>query len=254
MPATPRVHEKAFRVRWAETGPDGLLRPPALIDWMQEAAGEHATLLGVGMEAFAARGLGWVLARLSFEAARWPGPGEHALLRTWPSARDGLLFHRDFEILDEAGAPLARATTARLVFDLARRRPARSGDLLPDFPYDGGRALVVAVHPPAVPPPEAAEERFVARRSDLDVNGHVNNAAFLRWALDAAPAGLAEDSRPAALDVALRGEAFAGDRVVVLTGQEPGARPGTLLQRILREDDGRELARLRVRWRRAPAG
>jgi len=249
LAAGPPHHERTFAVRWAETGADGRLRPAALLDWMQEAAGEHADLLGVGMAGLGARGLGWVLSSLRLAAERWPAAGERLLLRTWPAAREGLLFHRDFEVGPARGTPILLATTAWVVLDLARRRPARVGDLLPDFPYGTRRALAGPAQAPAAPGPGAGEERFVARRSDLDVNGHVNNAAFVRWALDAAPASLAEGGRLAGLAATYRGEAFAGDGVVVRT--PAGTVEGELAQQLVRADDGRELALVLSRWTRA---
>jgi acyl-ACP thioesterase len=85
------------------------------------------------------------------------------------------------------------------------------------------------------------------RRSDLDVNRHVNNAVYVRWALDAAPPELVETARLSSLEVSVRAEARAGDAVLARWAREPGAEDAWLHQ-LLREEDGRELARLRTRW------
>jgi acyl-CoA thioesterase FadM len=246
--SAPLLHEKSFTVRYYETDPGRAVRPSTLLDYLQDAAAEHAGLLGVGMSQLHERGLTWVLSRLRLEAERYPGPGETVTVRTWPSTRDALTSFREFEVLDAAGAPAARATTSWVVIDLARRRPLRLAGLLPEYPLSGRRAIEDAFAPLPAGEGEALEERFTVRRSDLDVNRHVNNAVYVRWALDAAPPEIAETARLASLEASFRAEARAGDGVVVRCAPEPGAE-GVLLHRLLREEDGRELTRLRTAWR-----
>ena len=38
-------HEKPFTVRYYEVGPSHLVRPATLLDYLQDAAAEHASLL-----------------------------------------------------------------------------------------------------------------------------------------------------------------------------------------------------------------
>jgi acyl-ACP thioesterase len=247
--SAPLLHEKAFTVRYYEADPVRAVRPGTLLDYLQDAAAEHAAILGVGVEQLHGRGLTWVLARLRLEAARYPGPGEAVLVRTWPATREALTSCREFEVADGAGAVVARATTSWVVIDLARRRPVRLAGLLPEYPLSGRRAVDDPFDAlPATAADAAEAERFVVRRSDLDVNRHVNNAVYVRWAVDAAPPELVETARLATLEVAFRAEAVAGDAVLARCSPEPGAGEGRLLHRLVREEDGRELTRLRTRW------
>ena len=86
------------------------------------------------------------------------------------------------------------------------------------------------------------EIRFV----DIDAFGHVNNAVYVGWALEATPAATADTLRPADLEVAYRAEAFAGETVLARCAGAAGAGP--LRYEIVREGDGKELARLRIGW------
>jgi medium-chain acyl-[acyl-carrier-protein] hydrolase len=84
------------------------------------------------------------------------------------------------------------------------------------------------------------------RQSDLDMNRHVNNAVYVGWALESAPDEVAETRVPVEIEVGYRAEALAGDTVLARCVPEAGAASGTFLHEIVREKDGKELARLRV--------
>lgn len=245
------IHEQAFAVRYSETDPGGYLRPTTFLDHLQDAAAAHAEQLGFGVAALRTRDLTWMLTRLHIEVERHAAPGETVRVRTWPATRAGLLTFRDFLADTPEGIRLGRATTSWVVIDLRRRRPVRLDDVLPPYPLRGVRAIEDPLPPlPALDPgPGAREQRFVVQRSDLDINHHVNNAVYVRWALDSVPADLAESLRPAAVEAAYRAEALAGDAVLVRTAPAPDrAADVVFLHQVLREADGKELARLRTRW------
>ena len=86
------------------------------------------------------------------------------------------------------------------------------------------------------------------RQSDLDMNRHVNNAVYVGWALESAPEEVGEIHRPADIEVGYRAEALAGDTVLSRCVPGAAADSGRFLHEIVRQKDGAELARLRVRW------
>jgi len=242
------LHEKLFSVRYYEVGPSRLVRPATLLDYLQDAAAEHASLLHIGVQDLHHRDLTWVLSRLHLTVERYPGVGEAVLVRTWPSTRGSLSSYREFEVLDRAGEIVARATTAWVVLDLVRRRPVRLAEVLPDYPLEPRRAIGDDFRP--LPGPESSERElpFRVRQSDLDMNRHVNNAVYVGWALEAAPEEVAQTRSPVDIEVAYRAEALAGDTVLARCVPEAGVGPDQFLHEIVRQKDGRELARVRVRW------
>ncbi len=242
------LHEKPFTVRYYEVGPSRLVRPATLLDYLQDAAAEHASLLRIGVQDLHHRDLTWVLSRLRLTVDRYAGAGETVLVRTWPSTRGGLTSYREFEVLDQAGAVVARATTAWVVLDLVRRRPVRIADVLPDYPLESRRAITDDF--PPLPRPGSLERElpFTVRQSDIDMNHHVNNAVYVGWALEATPAEVAGAGGPVDIAGGFRAEALAGDTILARCVPEAGADPGGFLYEIVRPKDNRELARLRVRW------
>ena len=57
------LHAKPFTVRYYEVGSSRLVRPATLLDYLQDAAAEHASILRIGVQDLHHRDLTWVLSR-----------------------------------------------------------------------------------------------------------------------------------------------------------------------------------------------
>ncbi len=241
------VWREGVRVRAYEVGPDGVARMPALCDWLQEAAGNHASALTWGVENLQQRRLTWVLARLHLRVSRWPRWRDDVTVQTWPSGVVRAFAVREFRIdLDDESVVVG--TSGWVVMDTGSRRPVRPGAALADMVLttpprvldDGFERL------PELPPAASAFEVRVGR-SDLDLNAHANNVRFVAWALDGLPAAVADTWTLGEMEIDYRAEAREGDLLMVEAAAGEG--PQTWLHRITRPTDGRELARARTRWR-----
>jgi len=162
-----------FTVHTFELDAFGLLAAPALTDFLAEAAGRHATALGVGLDALMPRGLTWVLARQRVEILRAPRLHEEVEVETWPSGVDRLAALRDFRVRGADGAELARATSQWFVLDLGTRRPHPPEVVLDPArfrPQGAPRAAAFAVAKHHAPERWDVEKRFTVRYADIDQN------------------------------------------------------------------------------------
>jgi len=246
-----RVSTLEYEVRGYECGYGGPLSPFSLANYIQEAAGANADLLGFGMEEMDERHWTWMLSRLDLRVDGLPRTGERVSVSTWPSELRKLFAFRDFEMRGGDGRILARAVYAYLVVDLSARKPLRPTNVFGEDP-----PAVVRPHP--VPDfsfdiPEASgwEDVFVQRvgKRHIDHNGHANNAHITNWLVDAAAAG---PVRPelSALRIEFANEALEGDEVVARRGQiseSPFGR-GTAVATTLSRGDA-TVGRALVAWR-----
>lgn len=239
-----RLRER-FTVRVLDADAFGRLTPVALAGYLSEAAGRHAEALGAGMDLLASRGQAWVLARSRMEIGGEARAGDLLEVETWPSGASRLWALRDFAVRGQRGE-VARAITAWLVIDLQTRRPVRPDKVL-DPRLHAEREHVLPPPDGKLPPlaAAAAERRFAIRWLDIDRNRHATNTAYLGWALEAVPEETWSGGRLASLEVDYLAECTYGSQV--LSRAAPGA-DGELLHAVVREEDGRELARLRTRW------
>jgi medium-chain acyl-[acyl-carrier-protein] hydrolase len=223
----------------------GLLSAPALSGWLQEAAGRHAEVLGVGVEALQERGLTWVLARQAVEVDRPVLLGERAEVVTWPSGADRLSALRDFEVR-VAGEVRVRAVTQWIVLDLTTRKPVRPGSVLPvDLIEETPHVLPLPSGRPPAPEPPATERLFSTRYRDIDRNLHVTNASYVEWACEALPEPVWRTARLRSFEAYFIAECLHGSQVRSLSAPSVG---GTFVHSVRREEDGKELARLRTAW------
>jgi acyl-ACP thioesterase len=237
----------SFPVHTYEVDAFGTLEAPALSGYLQEVAGLHAGELGTGIDALRAKGLTWVLARQRIELPLPIALGDTLEIETWPSGVGRLAATREFVVRRGDGAEAARATTEWYVLDLATRRPVRPAEVLdPRFPRQPLPHVAPLAHG-KLPVPAAweGERRFHVRYGDIDVNLHVTNASYVTWAIEAAPVELWRAARLAAVEVSYLAEGHHGSAIL---SRLASTGDGAYAHAIVREEDGRELARLATRW------
>jgi acyl-CoA thioesterase FadM len=245
--------ERAYRVASHTAGPNGLIRPSALLGFLEDAAGEHAATWHLSFADLAPRGLMWVLTRHHLRLLRPPRYGEEIVVTTWPSARRGRVALRDFEVHGHDGELLALATTAWAVLDAASRRLRPISDVVPAGFVLDRRAIPDEFEPLPALPAGALTVPLPVMLRDLDMNRHVNHAVYVQWALEAVPFGLLEGGPPAAIEIAYLAEARLGDRIdstAALLSASDGST--SYAHRISLAESGRELARLRTTWHGQP--
>ena len=212
-----------FKVRSYECGPDGRATLPTVCNFLQEAASLHAASLGFGKGDFAAAGenISWVLTRMAVKMNRYPKWEDELTVETFPRGGRKIVAWRDFEVKDAKGETLGVASSEWMIIDLKTRKihaipekvfqandpknvPVLGSEPFAKFRFpegDGGRAA----------------KAYVAMKSQIDLNGHVNNVHYINWMLE--PCG----SRcPAEMEVVFRSETFAGDEVRVETAAADG--------------------------------
>ena len=157
------------------------------MDLAQEAANLHAAILGFGYDDMIASKTAWVLSRMHVVFVDTPRWRDDVTLFTWHKGLERLFFLRDFMMIDQEVNPKITATTSWLVLNLETRKLVRDPNLLDEGTICSENVL----DNPAdkVVMPKGVEPQFVTGHlvgySDLDMNGHANNAMYMQWAMDA---------------------------------------------------------------------
>ena len=219
----------SFRVRSYECGPDGRATLPTVCNFFQEAASLNAASLGFGKGDFEARGenITWVLTRMVVKMNRYPSWNDEVTVETFPRGGRKIVAWRDFALLDASGRTLGVATSEWMVIDLATRKlvavpeavfaandPANVPVLGLEpfakfrFPGSGGQPL---------PAEGIPVSRFVAMKSQIDLNGHVNNVHYIAWMLEPCASRC-----PSEMEIVFRSETLAGDEVRVEVAEADG--------------------------------
>jgi acyl-ACP thioesterase len=244
MASAREVTRVTFDVHSFDADAFGLLAPAALAGYLQEAAGRSADALGFGVPELNRRGITWVLARQRLELLQPIRMGESLEVETWPSGLDRLAALRDF-VLRREGVEVGRALTTWFALDLATRKPVRPDRFLPEERHPELEHVLPAAAPlPGLATAEV-ERRFQVRFADIDLNEHVTNSSYVAWALEAVDEGCWRERRMATLDVQFLAECRRDASVRSRSALLPD---GARLHAIVREADGKELARARTGW------
>lgn len=214
MAKTKQVFTETFKIRSSEVRPDGKVKLQTICDLLQEIAGNHALQLNFDVTQLHEKNMTWFLHRLDVQVDQYPEWREQVTVKTWPSRGDRLKAYRDFEILDENGKRVVRALSYWLMVDLASRRPIR----MPEEVLEMGPMGIEHVIPlknSRPSPPETAdiEKTFSVRKSDLDVNRHVNNIRYVEWISETIP----HDKLVRSIDIEFKAECGYGDDILVRT-------------------------------------
>ena len=165
----------------------GLWRPSAILTAMQETAGMHSHILGCGRETLVKKGVVWVLTRCEVQMEKEARMGSRLSIETFPMPLRRWFFPRYFVFRDEAGAQVGAAGTLWVLFDLEKRCMVAPGDVAGAIPDNSDLTPPLGV-PGPVPRLTTGGTLESARTpvySELDVNGHVNNARYADWLCDA---------------------------------------------------------------------
>jgi acyl-ACP thioesterase len=213
------VFSQTLPVRFGDVDKSDTMTAAAVFDLFQEAAIQHAELLGAGRDAMLAKGQGWVLSRISVLMETRPRFGQTVTVRSWPRGPHKLFAVRDYDIRDEAGKALVRGRSGWLVIDMEKRRPLRPDQVVADMPRNDNLNAFEGAADNTAPAALAVRKdllpagRREARYSDIDYNGHVNNARYIQWIQDITENAVLENARRMQIDINYLAEVKPGDAV-----------------------------------------
>jgi acyl-ACP thioesterase len=176
------------RVRYSESGENGCLTLPGILDYFQDCSTFQSDEIGQGVKATRARNRTWVLSSWQVIVNRYPEIGEHIVTATYPYEFKGFIGMRNFTMDTKDGEHLAWANTywsnINIETGLLERlteEDTRGYVLEPKLEMDYAPRKI------KVPADCIAKEPFQVQKHHLDTNHHVNNCQYIRMAQDFLP-------------------------------------------------------------------
>lgn len=232
-----QTYRQNYTIRSSEVSPDGKAKLQSICDLLQETAGNHALELNFDVSQLRQKDLTWMLHRLHVKVDKFPEWRDQISIKTWPSSGDSLRAYRDFLIEDSEGNDLGRCLSYWLMINTKTKRPIRMPEeVLQMAPSNARHVLDIKRDRIDFIGEVEKSKKFKVRRSDLDINQHVNNVKYIDWALEALPA----NKRVNGLDIEFLSECKEGDEV---TSEYTVAKDSdSFLHRIVRTSDGKVAA------------
>jgi len=213
LPASGRTFTACRRVRLSDADARGRLRLDAAARYLQDVAGDDVNETGWGSGHF------WLVRRTVIQVIRQISMDELVELTTWSSGTGSSAASRRTTLAGDRGGLIeAEAVWVHLNREL---RPERfGGDFLEVYcPSANGRKITPRLELPD--PPETAERSpWPLRLCDLDVLGHLNNAAYWEAVEEAAACRRVSLARPLEAVLEFRRPIDLEDEVELLSSPE----------------------------------
>ena len=175
-----KTYRETLTLRTRDCDFKGEWRLSAILESLQEAAGGHCDRLGCGRSVLREKGIAWVLLRNELRMARYPVIDEQVSVETFHTPTRHRMFPRYFILRDAEERIIGTASSLWVLMDLQSRQsviPNEIDSLLPDnsdlqppmplpgriIPIVNGRDTEILYRP---------------NYTDLDANGHINNARY----------------------------------------------------------------------------
>lgn len=193
------------------------LRLRELLKFAQEMSIAHTTLMGAGRDKTLDKGLLWIVSKQHFEISRLPDYDEWIEMLSWAGETRFVLLPRFYEFNTLAGETLIRGSAIWGLIDEKTRtiiKPVEHGIIIK--PENTGRELAI---PLGFRPPVLSERAEIeVKYSGADLNGHLNNTAYLDLVMDLIPISFLSSHNPKTLDIQYKKEIKLGGKTSVSYG------------------------------------
>ena len=202
------IYQLSFPVDDLHADRFGRLKSSSILYFVQEAAGRHWQHIE-GQTCQSCR-LYWVIIRHRVQVRRLPRKGETVHLETWPMPTTRVAYPRNVVAYDGNGEELFRSISLWVLMDPQTRAmvlPGKSGVTVPGILRGNELPSPQSLAPAALADSVSRTVRF----TDLDVNGHMNNARYLDWLADLLPGSFHEHHVIQDMTLGYLAEALEGD-------------------------------------------
>jgi len=244
MHLSPRY---AFDIKTYELDPRKRIPLGILYGYLQEAADMHATSLGFDSGTMLQKNLVWMLLRVHLRLDGGLVQRQVIEVETWPSKLESRFAHRDYRIYRTGEArPFGVATSTWILIDLTKNRPAVMTEFFPPEYHRGAeRAHDLSAPSLGAKAPVISERIFPVRRSDIDLNGHVNNLHYVEWLAESVPYEVWDDHTVCELYVEFKKQVRFGETV---TSSVVQAAPLDFVHRMRSDGQQGEILTAWTRW------
>ena len=213
------MFKETVKIRYSEMDCDLVLKPSALLQFLQDLASDNAESLGFGYSYIIKNNLAWFLLKYHIEFDDYPEGIYELTIETEPRGYNKIFAFRDF-IVSYNNSKIGRATSTWALVDLESKSMANASEILANNPYmvqHEKREDDLSYGKIRIPEFFDNEKTFEIRFDDLDVNRHVNNANYIVWAFETLDFDFRRKYKLKTLDIKIKKEVTFGSRVLSQT-------------------------------------
>ncbi|RVU55195.1 acyl-[acyl-carrier-protein] thioesterase [Anaerosphaera multitolerans] len=152
-----------------------------LVNILLETSNEQSIINNATTEDLLKLNKTWMIYKWKFNLIRPIRPRETIEVETWAAGFERLNAFREFQVLDENSNIILKASAVFLVVDLKLLKPIRvPEEIINKYNIVSKRNFqkIERIKPLEI---NLQCNKFKIRKSDIDINGHVNNVTYIDW-------------------------------------------------------------------------
>ncbi|MCL2677193.1 MAG: thioesterase [Streptococcaceae bacterium] len=179
-----KKYKKTYSVPFYESSANKSMKLSQVLAVALQASGEQSTNLGMSDDWLAEKyNCFWAIISYDITIHRLPKFLEKIEIITEAKSYNKFFCYRQFTFLSEDGTPLVEMNTTWIIMNKENRKVERVQDDIV-APYESEKTTKI-IRPYKFKKLEnTQQQKYQVTFSDLDMNGHVNNAKYLEWVID----------------------------------------------------------------------
>lgn len=175
----------SFGVRSYEIGRLGIISTGTLLRYLEHVATEASAAAGFPRSWYDEQDSAWVVRQMTLAVERPILLTDELTFDTWPSQYARIQAYREYLVTSQhTGQELARARGHWVYVGRQRGLPIRLPANIPDQAIPDPQTVTFPPLPLITPPRNdlpSFHQRLIARVSEADIVGHINNTVYLDW-------------------------------------------------------------------------
>ena len=210
------------RVRFSEVDENQRMTPYTILNYFQDTATFHGEDAGIGIAHNRKQDHAWVIVDMQAHIYRYAAFNEKIRVGTWSHGFRSLMASRDFSMENADGETLVLATSDWVFMNMKTGTPeVIPAEQIEGYGFDPSWKIPEDLGRRKIRMPENGEEqkKIIIREEHLDVNGHMNNAQYVRLSRRFLPIGFEVHH----LRVEWIRQVMEGDVIVPIVGKRDGS-------------------------------
>lgn len=214
-------YKHIYQIGLEDVDVNGNATNKALMTIMEDIGGLHSDLAGYGLDSVEQSGQAWVVLDWKIEVIKRPHYRDMITGYTWSVNHNIACAYRDYELFNEQGEKVVRATSRWVLMDIVKRRPIRLTDELTER-YQGEadtRAFEEGMTNLSYPKgffdnEQIKKQPYYVLRRDIDSNRHMHNLCYLDAAGEVLPQEIYDKGEMSNIRISYKKEILYGEDIM----------------------------------------
>lgn len=209
--------EKKYEIHYYEVDYKKRASMTSIMNYFCDIATKQSEDMNIGLKYMEENKMAWVLYKWDINIKRYPVYGDVINVTTNPKCLEKFYAYRHFEVINSKGEKIIDALSQWLLMDTEKRKLKKIPQKLFEC-YDSKELKSEDIKIPKVSKIKKVDNDkvFNVRYSDIDTNGHVNNAKYVSWIIETMPLEIVLNYTLKNLNMTYKKETVYKDKVKVL--------------------------------------